>query len=353
VDLEVGGDDHVGEASRTVHQTTEPPAGATRVRVFRRSSKEGGPTGGEPIVEPRLDLEVARSDLAYETSGGSVVTEPLPLDDIGEFRSRLTEGEPTGEKPIIEPRMESEIVNTARASEANGGFAPPSPPSAPTTSQHVEPQTLSDRPWVFQSRVEGGGPTGGEPIVEPRMDSEVASSGFIGAASVSAPPPQSLPATMHPPTEPPALASGPRVFHGRPKEGSTGREPRVEPPMDLKIAASDLVSEASGGTASTSQPSPPTVHRPIEPPALASRPRVFHSRRKEGGPNGGEPKVEPRMDFAVANRDRASEAAGGSAPPSQPSPPTVHQSTEPSALASHVRVFHSRPKGGGPTSDGA
>jgi hypothetical protein len=299
VNWEAGGGDLVSDALPTVHQSTEPPAGATRVRVFRRSAKEGGPTGGEPTAEPRVDLEVARSDLAREASGGSDVTEPLPLDcGMEVFQNRLKEGEPTGEVPVVEPRMELEIDDTARTSESNGGFAPPGPPSAPTTHQYTEPQTLAERPRVFHSRLKGGGSTGGEPLVEPR--------------------------------------------------GAT-----VEPPMDLKVAGSDLASEASGGSASPSQPSPPTMHQPTEPPALTSRPRVFHSLRKEGRSTGGEPMVEPRMDFAVANRDRASEAADGPAPPTQPSPQTAHQFTEPSALASRVRVFHSRPKGGGPTSDGA
>jgi hypothetical protein len=324
-----------GEASSDYRLCVE--AGFLASPIIREIGKRvvlSGPTGREPLVGLRMNLELANRDLARKGNRGSPSrslplppatphqsAEPPALASAPRFSSRPKEGGPPSGEPMVEPSKNRELANDDLASEASRASSVQSQPSSATARQSAEAAS-SNR-------------------------ASEASAGF-------APPSQPSSPTVHQCTEPPALASRVRVFRSRIEEGEpAGEEPPVEPRMEMEVANSDRASEAGGGSAPPSQPTPATVHQPAEPPALASRPRVFHSRPKEGAPTGGEPLVESRRDAKVANSDLASEASGGSASPLQPSPPTAHQFTDPLAFASRVRVFHSRPKGGGPTSDGA
>jgi hypothetical protein len=196
------------------------------------------------------------------------------------------------------------------------------------------------------------GPTGREPLVGLRMNLELANRDLAREGDRRSPSPSlPLPATAHQSAEPPALASDVR-FRSRPKEGGpVDGEPTVEPRINWELANSDLASEAARASSVQSQPAPATMQQSADPPALPSRMRVFGRRPKEGGPPREEPMVAPRMDFEAASSDLAGEVSGGSSSPSQPSPVTMRQSIEPLAGATRVRVFRRGPKQGGPTGE--
>jgi hypothetical protein len=124
--------------------------------------------------------------------------------------------------------------------------------------------------------------------------------------------------------------------------GPSGREPLVGLRLNLELADTERARGQSRGSLLPTQPSPATVHQFAEPSALASGPRP-----KESGPTGVESMaVEPMLQ--LANSDFAGEARRGFASPPQPPPAAVHPSTEPPALKSGPR-FSSGPKESTPT----
>jgi hypothetical protein len=273
MNLELADRDLAGEGGRRVpapsqlappRRYAEPPALASAFQFSTRPKEDGPPSGG-PVVEPWMNRESANSDLASEGSRASSVqsqpssatlhqsADPPALPSrVRVFGRRPKEGGPTGEEPMIASRVNLEVANSDLAREASRGSAPPPQPSPVTVQPSTEPLAGANRVRVFRRSPKEGRPTGEEPVVEPRMDLEVAHSDLASEASGGSAP-----------TEPPALASGMRGFHiGLKVSESTGEEPMVEPRADLEVVDTDRASEANGGSAPPSLTSAPTGSRP-------------------------------------------------------------------------------------------